>query len=59
MVVVNLYKINAMTPAAIAPKNACIGEGVDLDSIGPVLIAFKLSNASSFKDFFTPTDLNF
>ena len=48
-----------MTPAAMLPNNAWIGEGVDdLVSIEVDPIAFKLSSASSFNDFFVPDDLN-
>lgn len=45
-----------MTPAVIAPKKAWIADGWDLGSIETVPIAFKLSNASSFK-VFAPEDL--
>lgn len=45
-----------MTPAVIAPKKAWTADGLDLGSIETVPIAFKLSNASSFK-VFAPEDL--
>lgn len=59
IVVVNLYRMSASTPAATAPKNACTGEGGDLVSAGESVTDFKLSNASSLSDFFSPDDLNF
>lgn len=51
--------MSAMTPAAMPPNNAWAGEGGALASIEAEPIAFKLSNASSFNDFFAPADLNF
>lgn len=51
--------MSAITPADIAPNNASAGEGGALASIEDDPIAFKLSNASSFNDFFAPVDLNF
>lgn len=48
-----------MTAAAMLPNNAWTAEGVDdLVSIEAELIAFKLSSASSFNDFFVSDDLN-
>lgn len=58
MVVANLYRIRAIIPADTPPRNAWTGEGGPLASIEADAIAFKLSNASSFADFFVPDDLN-
>lgn len=49
----------AITPAVNPPNNAWTGEGGPLASIEDDPNAFKLSNASSFNDFFAPEDLNF
>lgn len=59
IVVVNLYKISAITPALKAPNSACTGDGGALASTGDDVNAFKLSRASSFNDFSAPDDLNF
>lgn len=59
MVVVNLYRMTAITPAAMPPRSACTGDGGAPGSIEAEPIAFKLATASSFKPFalVTPVDL--
>lgn len=57
MVVVNLYRMTAITPAVIPPNNAWAGDGEDLGSTERDPIAFKLSKASSFNVFWAPEDL--
>lgn len=48
-----------ITPAVNPPNNGWAGEGGDLASTEADPNTFKLSNASSFNDFFAPEDLNF